>query len=203
MKFLKNNLPNNNHVSRGSIGLGDTHEGVPIGDPIFANSTNSMDSFLQAFQELNLLDNGISYVKTVDKTVVVSPVQLGSIGGVVHVDTACDHVLAPLENIPGAVTDCALRIPESGSVSDPHNDFSVRDVNFRVTDPIFGPLSDVQRDDKTGVDAARVSALVGDVSGDIFSPSPETRSISPPVISAVSMGDGQRGSNLDLSLIHI
>ena len=150
-----------------------------------------MDSVLQAFQELNLLDNGISYVNTVDKTGVVSPVRLVSIAGIVHVDTACDHVL------PGAVTDCVPRIPKSGSVSDPHNDFSVRDVDFRETDPVFGPLSDVPGDGKNGVVAAGVSALVNDVSGDSVSPSPNTHSISPPVIRAVRMGDGQQGSNLD------
>ena len=156
-----------------------------------------MDSVLQAFQELNLLDNGISYVNTVDKTGVVSPVRLVSIAGIVHVDTACDHVLASLENIPGAVTDCVPIIPESGSVSDPHNDFPVRDVDFRETDPVFGPLSAVPGDGKNGVVAAGVSALVNDVSGDIVSPSPNTHSISPPVIRAVRMGDGQQGSNLD------
>ena len=191
-----NNLSNNTDVSRGSIGLRDTPEGT-IGDPISVKSTNSMDSVSQAFQQLNFLDNGISNVNTVDKTHLVSPVRLVSLEGIVDVDTACEHVLALQENIPGAVTDSVPRIPESGSESDPHNDLSVRDVNFRETDPVFCPLSDVPGNGINGVDAARVSALVTDVSGDIVSPSPETRSVSPSVMSAVLMADGERGSNSD------
>ena len=52
---------------------------------------------------------------------LVSPVRLVSLEGIVDVDTACEHVLALQENIPGAVTDSVPRIPESGSESDPRD----------------------------------------------------------------------------------